>query len=262
MFGIPLHRKILTGQKQVPWSAVFILTMMWFTWGFNLFAGGQALTFTIQKYSKDPRIISIVMTITGVLMISPVISYLSDQIWTRVGRRKPFLIVAWIGGFVAMASFAFLPQVTAVINHALGAVGIPAASELLLLAVVIGCYKKMWDGCATIEPLFLECVPPHQRGRFWAIRGMVFTLAVTLFYQVLWPYFDVKVDQLAWMGHPDKLRLTGEQSIYILCAALFFVTGFFLIFCIEETKMPSAPNRPSWIFLGAIRPHRWWRLAR
>jgi MFS family permease len=45
------------------------------------------------------------------------------------------------------------------------------------------------------------------------------------------------------MGHPEKLRLTGEQSIYILAASLFLVTGFFLIFCIEETRMPSAPNK-------------------
>ena len=188
--GITVHRKIRTGEQQVPWSGVFILSMMWFTWGFNIFAGGVALTFTIRKYVNNPQVISFVMTLATLVMLGPIISYVSDQIWTRAGRRRPFLIVAWLGGFLSMASFAFLPQIAGVINHGLVAVGLRPVGELLILAVVIACYKKMWDGCAPLEPLFLECVPPHQRGRFWAMRGMLFNLAVLMFYQILWPLYD------------------------------------------------------------------------
>jgi len=232
-----------------------MLTMMWFTWGFNIFAGGQALTFTIRKYNNDPRIISLMMTFAGVIMISPIISYLSDQIWTRAGRRRPFLIIAWLGGFLAMASFAFLPQVAGIINYGLLAVGLHPVGELFVLAVIIGCYKKMWDGCAPLEPLFLECVPPHQRGRFWAMRGMMFTLAVTMFYQILWPRYDDAVDMFRWLGGSGMLYLTGEQSIYILAAGLFLLTGFFLVFCVEETPMPQAPNKSfREVFLGKRKP--------
>ena len=249
--GIPIHRKLRTGEKQVPWSSVFLLTMMWFTFGFNMFAGGQALTFTIQRFNKDPRIISLILTLSGFIMIAPLISYLSDQIWTRAGRRRPFLMVGWFGGFISMTSFAFLPQVAGVVNRGLVAIGLHPVGELVVLAVTIACYKKMYDGVATIEPLFLECVPPHQRGRFWAIRGMVFTLAVTLFYQIFWPQFDNAMDMFAWLGHPGVLFLTGEQAIYILAAGLFFITGFFLIFCVEETRMPQAPNKSfRAVFLG------------
>src|ERR1700733_10984384 len=145
-----LHQKIRTGEKQVAWSTVFMLSMMWFTWGFNIFAGGVALTFTIRKYVNNPQVISLVMTIAGVIMLGPIISYLSDQVWARAGRRRPFLIAAWLGGFLAMASFAFLPKIAGVINHGLTAIGLKPVGELLVLAVVIACYKKMWDGAAPL----------------------------------------------------------------------------------------------------------------
>jgi len=250
-----VHRKIRTGEKFVPWSAVFIIAMMWFNWGFNLFAGGQALTFTIQKYTKDPRKISLIGSIAGVVMIAPIISYISDQIWTRAGRRRPFLIVAWAGGFIGMVSFAFLPQVAGAINHGMMAMGLHPIGEIIILAVIIFCYKKAYDGCATIEPLFMECVPPHQRGRFFAMRGMLLTLAVTMFYQILWPRFDDSVDMFRWLGRPGVLYLTGEQLIYIMAAGLFLLTGLFVVFCVEETRMPQAPNKSfRELFLGKRKP--------
>ena len=61
-----------------------------------------------------------------------------------------------------MLSFAFLPQIAGVVNRGLVSVGFHPAGELLILAVVIACYTKMWDGAAPLEPLFLECVPPHH----------------------------------------------------------------------------------------------------
>jgi len=77
--GIPIYRKLRTGGKQVPWSSVFILSLMWFAWAFTLFAGGTALTFTIHRYTRDPRIISLVMTASTLIMFAPVINYTSDQ---------------------------------------------------------------------------------------------------------------------------------------------------------------------------------------
>lgn len=248
-----LHRPIHTGAKHVPWRAVFILSFMWFTWGFHLFAGGQALTFTIQKYTTDPRLISLIGTFASVVMLAPLVSYLSDQIWTRHGRRRPFVIIGWLGGFLGMLSFAFLPQVLGGINGALGLVGIPAVGDLVLLAIIVGGYKKLIDGMAPLEPLFMECVPPDQRGRFFAIRGILFTLSVTLFFQVFWPVFDDQLDMFAWLGHQGVLEIQGEQVVYLCSAGLFFVTGLYLVFCIEERKAPHAPNKRLYeMFFGGV----------
>ena len=164
--GVTLHRKIRTGEKHVPWSAVFMLAMMWFMWGFNVFAGGQALTFTIRKYSSNPQTISLVLTVAGVVMLGPVISYLSDQVWTRAGRRRPFLIVAWAGGFASMLSFAFLPQLAGAINHGLRAIGLPAVGELVILSICIASYKKLWDGAAALKPCFWNASRQTNAGDF------------------------------------------------------------------------------------------------
>ena len=251
ILGIPIHRKLRTGEAQVPWSSVFILSLMWFTFGFHIFAGGQALTFTIYRYTNDPRIISLIMTVAGLIMIGPMISYLSDQVWTRHGRRRPFLFVAWLGGMLGMYSFAFLPQVIGGINRMLGCVGIPPIGDLVILLIIVLCYQKMLAGLAPLEPLFLECVPPHQRGRFFAIRGILFTLAVTFFYQLLWPIYDDRIDLFGYLGHPGILQLKGEQLVYIFSGSMFFITGFYLLFCVEETRVPDAPNmRFSTLFLG------------
>ena len=63
--GMPIHRKIRTGDKEVPWSVMIMLAVMWFNWGFNLFSGGMALTFTIQKFNKDPQVIALIGSIGG-----------------------------------------------------------------------------------------------------------------------------------------------------------------------------------------------------
>ena len=242
-WGIPFHQKIRTGEKQISWGSVFILAMMWFTFGFHMFAGTAALSFPVKKYVANPRIIQLVMTMASLILLAPLYSYISDYLWTRAGRRRPFIIVAWLGGFVAMISFAFLPQVGGAINHVLSAIGLAPVGELAILVVIIFCYQKMWDGCTILFTLFLECVPPHQRGRLYAMTGMAFSLAGMFFWQILWPQFDFSIDLLAWLGHPHLLSLTGEQSIYILAAGLFLLTGVFVLFCVEETQMPQAPNK-------------------
>lgn len=254
LFGIPFNRRLRTGEQEVPWGSVFILSLLWFTFGFHIFAGGQALTFTIQRYNRDPRIISLITTITSILMLGSFISYLSDQIWTRVGRRRPFLIVAWASGAASMWAFGYFAEISAVCNRVLGWMGIPHLPEIVLLGIVVGCYKILMANMAPLEPLLLECVPPRQRGRFWGIRGMVFTISVLFFFQVLWPVFDLPVDLFGYLGFPGLLIVTGERLVYTLAGALFFLTGLYLVFGVEETFVPTAPNRRlREMFLGEKR---------
>ena len=238
-------------------DSVFILCLVWFTWGFGMFAAGQALTFTIQQYDHDPRAIAFVTTFSGFLMLGPFYSYLSDTIWTRSGRRRPFLFVAWTGAILGMFALAFLPQVLSSLNFTFGLVGIGPFANIVLLAGIIFCYSKMWEFAGPMEPFFVECVPPHQRGRFFAMRGIVYTLAVMFFYQILWPVYDDQVDMWAPLGFPHLLVLKGEKIIYILAGSLFTITGLYLFFCTEEVKQASAPNKTlREVFLGPeLSPH-------
>lgn len=252
--GLIVHQRIRTGEKHLAWSSVFMLSLLWFAYGFNLFALTTSLTFTIKKYNENPQIIALVQSIASVIMIGPFISYLSDQVWTRLGRRRLFVITAWVGGFMTMVSYAFLPQVAGVINRAMVAMGFFPVGELIVIIMILLTFGKMLDFGSPLEPLFMECVPPQQRGRFWAIRGMMFSLATMLFWQLLYPKFDTKVDAFAWCGHPGMLYWTGEQIIYMLGAIFYLLSLAFMTFCVEETKMPQAPNKSfRTLFLGERR---------
>ena len=162
---------------------------------------------------------------------------------------------AWLGGFLAMASFAFLPQIAGVINHGLTAVGLRPVGELLILAVVIACYKKMWDGCARWNPCFSNASRRTSEADSGLMRGMLFNLAVLMFYQILWPLYDRDVDMFSWLGHAGVLSMTGEQLIYVMASGLFLLTGIFVVFCVEETRLPQAPNKSfRELFLGVRKP--------
>ena len=81
---------------------------------------------------------------------------------------------------------------------------------------------------------------------------MLLTLAIMTFYQGLWPVFDEQIDMFSYLGMKGLLSLTGEQLIYILGSALFFITGGFLLFNIEEVKTIAAPNK-RFRELGVVR---------
>ncbi len=240
--GIPIHRRIRSGQHHTPWISVFMLSLVWFTFGFNIFAGGQALNFTIHRYAPDPQALALITTIGSLLILGPFIGYLSDQVWTPAGRRRPFVIIGWVGGVIGMFGFAFLTELTGAVNHVLHLAHLRDITILTLLIIIVFSYQRIMNFCSPLEAMFMEVVSPHQRGRFFAIRNVLFSLAVTFFYQVLWPKYDIPIDIFNWLGHPDVLVMTGERSIYIFGGSLFLITGFFMIFCLEEVKSPTAPN--------------------
>jgi MFS family permease len=251
--GVPIHRRIRTGQKHLPWGAVFIITLIWFTWGFHIFAGGLALTFTIKHYTNDPRWLALIKYLPMLLLIGPFVSYISDKVWTPLGRRRPFMILAWAGGAIGMFAFAFLPQINKAINGTLGTLSISPLPEIAILTAIMMSYIALYDLQTPMEPLFLECVPPHQRGRFWAMRNIVFSLAVTLFFQVLWPVYDEYVDFGRYYTSlttgksfldvgPTAVGAKGETLIYLLAGCLFTITGAFMLCNITEVKDPKADN--------------------
>lgn len=237
-----LHRRLRTGLKEAPWSSMLMLSLVWFTWGFHLFAGGIALTFTVKRYTENPQVLSLVSTIAMLIMIGPFVSYVSDKVWTRFGRRRPFLLLAWSGASLGMLGIAFLPELRQGIDALAGCVGLPGISEMVLLVCIVVAYTTFYDLQQPVEPLFLECVPPHQRGRFFALRNIFFQAAVLFFFQLLWPNFDERIDMFGWLGAPGLLSLTGQRCVYLLAGGLFIITTAYILFCIEETKVPSAPN--------------------
>src|SRR5678815_2909521 len=85
---------ILTRQKHIPWSWVILITA---TSGVGMLVESvstTALTFTMRKFTSDPALIAFLgsINIAFNFLVAPYASWKSDRIWTRFGRRKPFMV--------------------------------------------------------------------------------------------------------------------------------------------------------------------------
>jgi hypothetical protein len=88
---------IETQHKKIPWRWVILLNIMVQARILVLFASGS-MTFTMKKFIDSPAIINSIMSLDiffNLLIAAPCLYY-SDRIWTRFGRRKPFIVVSFL----------------------------------------------------------------------------------------------------------------------------------------------------------------------
>jgi len=150
-------------------------------------------------------------------------NYISDRLWTRWGRRRPFLLVALLGTFLAMALTPYMPSL------------VP-----LVLLTVIG--SLLGDVGSTFEPLWLEIVPPEQRGRGWVMRNVMIQLASLYFFQVMFAQWDSHYRYFC--GPLGTLEFTGEQLTYMAASVLKLFTIGFLMFMVREVHPEGVELKP------------------
>ena len=214
--GAKIMHIIETQHKRVPWRWVVLIVLLGIPNIIPLFASGS-LTFSMKKFIDSPAVINGLSSLDFLfkVLVSATCLYLSDRIWTRRGRRTPFIIAAWICMAVC---FFFIPL-------AGGAWTLVPLVVLLLVATDVG---------ATFQSLQMEIIPPDQRGRFSAMWQIVFQLLILLFGVVVGGRFDATL-------HRGDAVVRGEQTIYWL-AALFLVIGIvFVWFFIRERRPTEAP---------------------
>ena len=155
---------IVTHKSRVPWSWVVIMTL---PWAFSTIVGGvngQAITYTLKKFISDPTLIAL---LTSINLISNVVvgapcNYMSDRVWTRWGRRRPFLISSALSTALLMLLIPFLPNIW-------------------LLAAVNLVFQVTIDVGTCTEALYFEVIPQPQRGRAVSIRQIMNGLAGMFF---------------------------------------------------------------------------------
>ena len=189
-----------------PWGA---MTFMWS-------AMGTAFLFSLKKFVENPAGLTLILTLPSYISIflGPVCNFLSDRIWTRIGRRKPFIIVAWAGAMVALILMPFAPNLGCLIG----------AYLLFGMSLDIG---------SPLEALKQEIIPPHQRGRATAAMQWMQNGAGLIFAFVALGRFD---DVRYMGGH----LFAGETLIYWSAALLVLVIFFLLVFGIKEID-PKSP---------------------
>ncbi|MBN8709118.1 MAG: MFS transporter [Verrucomicrobia bacterium] len=188
----------------------------WASFTFNSAVVGTAFLFSLKKFIENPAGLTFIMSIPGILAmaVSPVASFLSDRIWTRFGRRKPFIIVSWTGMLTAMILMPLMPNFW-----------------LLLAAYIL--YHFSSDLNSPMEPLKQEIIPPKDR--VWATGAMAWcsNLATMTFYFVMLGRFD-DVSYLA------GLKLDGEWVIYWSAGLLLALLLLLIILGIKETDPKSS----------------------
>lgn len=208
-----------TQHKRVPWRWVIALQVMKMAWLIGFFASGT-MTFTMRKFISSPLIINSVSSLDvlfNMLVAAPCL-YVSDRIWTRWGRRRPFVLTAWL---VMMGCMLLLPLV----RHA-----VP-------MGILIVLWLIFWDVNSVFDMLFFEIVPPEQRARASAIGAWLLNVVIMLQTIVLTGRFD---DAL----HVHGVTIRGEQLIYWFVAACLLVCFVYVALFTRERK-PLTPPPPS-----------------
>ncbi len=207
---------IVTCKKRVPFRWIAFAILPWASFTLNGQVVAVAFFFSLKKFVENPAGLTFILSLPALLaiLLQPTASFISDRIWTRFGRRKPFIVTSQIGIFCCLILFPLMPNFWA------------------LLAVFI-LYNVFADLNSPMEPLKQEIIPPHERGRATGAMSWCSNLATMTFYFVALGRFD---DVRYMAGVP----LVGETAIY-WSAAVFLTAMILLIMLgIREVDQKSA----------------------
>ena len=216
----------------VPWMSFFYIENI----------SGGPLTFTLRKFIENPSLIAFFASLNVAFnfMVGVVTSYMSDRIWTRWGRRRPFLMIGWIG--VAAAMFF-----------------VPLAPNAWALMVAVVAYQFFADIAKPLEALSNEVVPTAQRGRAATVRNVAQNLMNMFFYGIMVAQFD-RIYDIDALGHSIQLR--GETVLYWSGSLVILIAVAFLAVFVRETPPQKTITRERFAFKPFLKEtfgHRqWW----
>ena len=218
-----------TGHRRIPrrWIALLVLLGLPVVVAGGL---GPNLSFTLRRFIESPALISSLLSLDVLfnILVAATCLYVSDYIWTRRGRRIPFILVSWIGIAVCL-------------------VGIPVAGTAAGVVSLMVLYMVFMDVSATLNTLVMEIVPPEQRMWYSVWSQWAFNLLNLLMWLMINGRFD---DTL----HAGAFVISGEHSIYGFAAAGFLAGAIFIGLFVRERKPAVIPAFPAGGFLkGTVR---------
>jgi MFS family permease len=235
---------IKTLQKSVSWWAIALLTTTTGVQAIVEATSGAPLTFTLKKFIDDPALIAFLGSINLAFsfLVAPYVSWKSDRIWTRHGRRRPFIVAGWSVLALALIACPLAPQLW-----------------MLVGVVIVWQFAADFGYGAVWSPLLYEVVPTHQRGRAVVIKRLMSTGALVFFNYVLLSQFDA-IHRIA-LPFAGGFTLTGEQVIYFVAAALVIFAVLNLAFNVRETEPAGHRSGESFQlfrYLGEVFASRQW----
>jgi len=210
---------IITRKKKIPqhWAFYAQMPLVLSIYGSMLINAPFLLM--IKKFIDNPAAIMGLISIEVYVTIlgAPFVSWLSDRIWTRYGRRKPFVVASdLIGGGVLML--------------------MPFANSLWTLIALRWAFGIVRDIGSPVQAMIYETVPAPQRGRssgymqaFMSVGNLVF------FFLVLGRFDDVY-----FMGPVSFVtELSGGAIMFWLGAVLLLGVAVFEMLGFREIEPPD-----------------------
>jgi MFS family permease len=198
----------------------------------------------MRKFIEDPAMIAFLSSLNMAFnfVVGAITSYMSDRIWTRWGRRRPFLITGGFGAGVAMLLIPFAPNIWA-------------------LVATIVFFQFCLDVAKPYQPLYNEVIPPPQRGRAAIIQSISQNVLALVFNGVLIAQFD---RDYGLDGFGRSITWSGEVVVYWIGGGATLLVTLFLALRVRETEPPGGAVRERFSagrFLRDVFGHRqWWML--
>lgn len=213
--------KIIESQKHnVPWRWVIILGlagvpyMMLF-----MMASGEwgSLPVVVGINLENEAWLGPLMSMDFIfnIFVGTTCLYISDRIWTRLGRRKPFFLTAWFGTGV---SLLFIPFAT-------------STPQIVVLVIML---FAVMDASTTVDMLVYETIPPHQRGRYEAVKSIYLHIIIVIFALAVGGRIFERVEI-------HGMTVTGITGIFWFGAISIFIGATCMATYVKENK-PEITN--------------------
>jgi maltose/moltooligosaccharide transporter len=213
-------RKILQFMNEKPhlsfwqiWNMSFGFLGIQFGWALQM-ANMSSIYSFLGAREDQLAILWIAAPLTG-LIVQPIVGYMSDRTWNRLGRRRPYFLV---GALLASAALVAMPH-SSVLWMAVGLLWILDASINI-----------------TMEPFrafVADKLPPSQRPTGFSVQGLFIGLGAVVASAMPWMltnWFGVETGSSSGGKIPTAVLI----SFHIGAAALFFAVLYTILTTPEE----------------------------
>jgi Na+/melibiose symporter-like transporter len=103
---------IITCKKAVPLRWIAFAILPWASFSFNYGVISVVFFFSLRKFVDNPAGLTFILSLPSFvsIILQPTVSFLSDRIRTRFGRRKPFIATSMAGIIICLFLMPLMPN--------------------------------------------------------------------------------------------------------------------------------------------------------
>ena len=218
-----------------PVSAFYILALCTFTLGTASvsFCSNAPLQFTMRKFTDSTALIGFVVALQALnqLWVTPYAAWKSDRIWTRIGRRRPLVLIV-------------TPLLAVTIMM------VPHCSALWMIIPWVFILQMAEDAeQAVLMPSIRDSVPDKQRPFATAMWQMAVGISTFVMGRYIMKLMDPGMHDLAGdlparlgMHLPRIVVRGGEHWPYTIAGLTVLVTGIIFLFVMRERYVLPRPQ--------------------